>query len=111
MEKNCEGWEARAIDTEGGEWDYVDQSDESNEIPVEPPTEWDDMPVVRGWIDPHAGHPEIKLDFETPAYTPPRYVCGVCKGNPCACARRMALPNETSPSVGENEKAKDDHDQ
>ena len=44
--------------------------------------------------DSTPGHPEIKLDFETSAYTPPRYVCGVCKGNPCTCARKMSLPNE-----------------
>lgn len=39
--------------------------------------------------DPFAGHPEITLDFETPAYVPPRYVCGVCGGDPCTCARNQ----------------------
>jgi len=67
-----DGWCAEAMDTEGGGWDYVCYGPE-NEIPEEPPTEWDDMPVVRGWVDPHAGHPEITLDYETPARPRPAF--------------------------------------
>lgn len=42
-EKEADGWDARSMDTESGTWDYVEFYEEGNEIPVEPPTEWDDL--------------------------------------------------------------------
>jgi hypothetical protein len=42
-EKEADGWDARAMDTENGTWDYVEFYEEGNEIPVEPPTIWDDI--------------------------------------------------------------------
>ena len=43
-EKGDDGWTAQVMDTEWGEWEPVDYADESNEIPHEPPTVWDDRP-------------------------------------------------------------------
>jgi hypothetical protein len=45
----------------------------------------DNYNAPEGWFDPAPGHPEIPLDFETPAHCPPRYVHGVCGNSPCTC--------------------------
>ena len=36
-------WLSEAITTEGGQWNPVDRDDELNEIPIEPPSAWDDQ--------------------------------------------------------------------
>lgn len=36
-------WMVEAIDTESCQWEPVDQSEEGNEIPPQPPTVWDDI--------------------------------------------------------------------
>lgn len=53
--------------------------------------------------DANPGHPEIALDFETPAYVPPRYVHGLCGNNPCTCAVKMSLPSAGSDAPGASE--------
>lgn len=37
------GYDVSALDSEGQKWESVDFSEESNEIPREPPTIWDDL--------------------------------------------------------------------
>lgn len=41
--KRVDQWFVESMDTEGCEWESVDFSDESNEIPPEPPQVWDDL--------------------------------------------------------------------
>ncbi len=42
-ENGEQGWKASVMDTESGGWQFVDFTDEANEIPEEPPSAWDDL--------------------------------------------------------------------
>lgn len=48
------------------------------------------------WVDPAPGHPEMPLDYETPAYCPPRYVHGVCGNDPCTCPPEDRKPRRAT---------------
>lgn len=63
----------------------------------------DNYNAPEGWVDPAPGHPEIPLDYKTPAYVPPRYVHGVCGTNPCTCEKASIKECEAAYVAAYNE--------